>query len=277
MTNNKKSKKKIIILATSIVWAPISLAIFASAINLIRYGSISKPMELRTTHNQTLVEDNYVKVNADQNRQADKETSATSNELSYIKVKITGTDGKEYYLDKGLLKDKISFNQDIYVDVCNTSQDSKFTGTVFFNGASMLEQYGTLEILPGQSQQLKVVFNKDDLSYVLDGEMIEIVDKGSLDKYKVLGSKTKNTNSGQAVYCGIEIPDDFTLDNGEQILKDFISSYSREMTVEMLIIYVYEKGYIMSNTEDMYKDSIYELDAYIEKDGSYSFDCYEVK
>lgn len=277
MVNNKKSKKKIIILATSIVWAPICLAIFASAINLIRYGSISKPMELRVPHNQTSVETNYEEVNTNQGKSTDEETSDTSNELSYIKVKITGTDGKEYYLDKGLLKDKISFNQDIYVDVCNTSQDSKFTGTVFFNGASMLEQYGTLEILPGQSQQLKVTFNKDDFSYVLDGEMKKIVDKGPLDKYNILGSKTKNTLSGQAVYCGIEIPDDFALDKGEQILKDFISSYSGEMTVEMLLIYVYEKGYIMSNTEDMYKDSIYELDAYLEKDGSYSFDCYEVK
>lgn len=205
---------------------------------------------------------------------ADKEHSV-STDLSSIEVKITGDDGIEYYIDKGLFKDKIAFNKDVYVQIYNTSQDSKFVGTIHFNGASILDQYGELEILPTQSQQLKVTFSNDDTSYSLNGKMIKVVNNDDINKYNILGSKTRNTLNGQAVYCGIEITDSFTGDDTESILNDFIESYSSDMTVEMLTVYVYEKGYVMSDTNDMYKNAIYTLEAYLNDDGTYSYSLSE--
>lgn len=200
---------------------------------------------------------------------------SVSTDLSSIEVKITGDDGIEYYIDKGLFKDKIAFNKEVYVQIYNTSQDSKFVGTIHFNGASILDQYGELEILPTQSQRLKVTFSNDDTNYSLNGKMIKVVNNDDINKYNILGSKTRNTLNGQAVYCGIEIPDNFTEDDTESILNDFIESYSRDMTVEILTVYMYEKGYVMSDTVDMYKNAIYTLEAYLNDNGSYSYSFYE--
>lgn len=275
----KKNKinKKALLIATSIVWVPICIAVVASCLNLMRYGSINKPKELIEQHKQSYSnsKNSNVEVNGETNKISEELASSSSGDLSHIKVKITGLDGKEYYLDKGLFKDQIKFNQDVYVEVSNESTDSKFVGAIHFNGASILDQYGTLEVLPGQSQQLKVTFSKDDATYSLDGEMIKVVDNSYIDKYKVLGSKTRNMLVGQAVYCGIEIPDSFTEDDTESILNDFIESYSSDMTVEMLTVYVYEKGYVMSDTTDMYKNAIYILDAYLNDDGTYSYSLSE--
>lgn len=67
------------------------------------------------------------------------------------------------------------------------------------------------------------------------------------------------------------MPDDFTEDDTESILNDFIKSFSSDMTVEILIVYVYEKGYVVSDTTDMYKNVIYTLEAYLNNDGTYSY------
>ncbi|PHV72203.1 hypothetical protein CS063_01640 [Sporanaerobium hydrogeniformans] len=195
-----------------------------------------------------------------------------------ISVELIGSDGKQLYIDKGITKDKLAYEEDIYLSVENTSQDCKFVGSIYIDGAGFMGQYGGIEIMPGAAQQLKYTIKNSNTKYQIDGQMVQVLNNDILSKYKILASKIKTgiVDEDKYIRVGIEIPDDFDVNNPIDVLSDFLDIYTKSYGIEEIIIYIYEKGYAMKNTSDMYKNALYAITAYVGEEG-YSYDVEDLK
>lgn len=195
-----------------------------------------------------------------------------------ISVELIGSDGKQLYIDKGLTKDKLAYDEEVYVSVNNSSEDCKFVGSIYMEGAGWAGQFGEMDIMPGGGKNLKYTLKDGNTKYRLNGEMIKVLDNDALSKYKILGSKSSDslTSNNKFVRVGIEIPDGFTVESSSGICKDFITTYSKSISIEEITIYIYEQGYIMNDTSDMYKNALYAITAYM-NEGGYAYDVEDLK